>query len=106
MADLVERGEGEGDRVTDFAAANEAEALIGKTRNPETEAESEGEGELGKKASAVASFVCPPFVCRLRAVIIMGAVGRPSKLPLRLRHRREWEAAVGSGGGSEEILPW
>ena len=71
--------------------------------------------ELGKKASAVASFVCLPFVCRLRgggggAVIIMGAVGRPSKLPLRLRHRREWggrgRAAVGSGGGSEEILPW
>ena len=69
----------------------------------------ERERELGKKASAVASFVCLPFVCRLRgggAVIIMGAVGRPSKLPFRLRHRREWEAAVGSGGGSEEILPW
>ena len=49
MADLAGRGEGEGDRVTDFAAANEAEALIGKTRNPETAAESEGEGELGKK---------------------------------------------------------
>ena len=32
-------GEQEGDRVTDFAAANETEALIGKTRNPETAAE-------------------------------------------------------------------
>ena len=39
VADLAGRGEGEGDRVTDFAAANEAEALIGKTRNPETAAE-------------------------------------------------------------------
>ena len=35
--------------MTDFAAANEAEALIGKTRNPETEVDCERRGSMGKK---------------------------------------------------------